>query len=731
MKPAEEESSDDKEKTSRADFENRKKDYSEYKFMQEQLEDLYPQVEKGFADKTSQNDTIDECWSAYHCELNDHQGYVGNSRVYVPIIRDALVARETRFINMLFPQTGRYIDIVGHEGKVPFDLMALLDDYVHKAELRTKIAPALIRTGDITGNYDLYLEWAETTRHITNKKKVAEHVAETGVPVEGSPEYDDVEQEEVSEGRPDVTVLDCRNLVLLPVTSTSMEEITESGVAAVQLWFSKAKIKKYIKLGIFTKEAGEKLLDNMETSVSHPLPNTGKTANSAAGVRTDGKGNKKARVFQVWTKLRIESKKGGERRMMVTHFGGADLVLGCKRNPNWNDRVPIIHQPVEPNPDSIWGCSQVDPVLSIQYQANDVVNQGFDSAQYALLPIVMTDPEKNPRAGSMVLAMASVWLTDPNSTKFAEFPALWKDAFALVGACKEQIFQSLGVNPAMMPHGHGAKKPSQAEVAQEQQVALESSADNTTLIQEGVFSKVAEWFYDFDYQFRTEAITVKKYGQFGLQATMDQVEPFQTRERYEFRWWGTEGFKAIQQVQSMISLMNVLRGLPPQLLEGRRLNLGPLAEYLTGVVCGPRLAPFTLVDQRHQLTMSVEMENSLLHHGFPVQVHEMDDDAAHAQAHFFEFQELLSRPPQEQDMIPEAIAVRTHILNHMKQMKDKAAAGGMQPGLPGAPGGQPGAGLPGQPRPGAGAQMPTGPQAPAGAVRPDAMATQPPRKTAM
>lgn len=707
------EEDEDKKPTS-GTIDDRTKDYSDLKYVQEALGELYPQVEQGFMDKADYNEDVSQAWEIYNCQLNENQTYIGNSKVYVPIVRDALVARETRFVNMLFPQTGRYADVVGHDGKVPYDLIALLDDYVRKADLRNRTAPALIRTGDISGNYALMPEWCEHTRNITSKKEVSE-IELDGESVDGSDTYEDREHEEVIECYPGVQVLDPRNVLILPVTCQGVKDADT--VAVIQL-FSKSKIKKYIKKGLFEKEAGEELLRNMSTSVTIPLPETGKQAASAAGVRLDSKGSKVARIFIVWHRMKVR----GKIRLMQTYFAGSQLVLSCKRNPYWCDRVPVIFQPVDPNPDTVWGSSQVTPVASLQYQANDVVNEGFDSAAYALLPIVMTDPEKNPRAGSMVLAMASVWMVDPNSTKFAEFPPLWKDAFTIVGACKEQIFQSLSVNPAMIPHANAGKKPSQAQVAQEQQVALESSADNVAVIQEGVFSELLEWFYELDYQYRDEDVTIKKFGQFGMQATMDQVPPFSTRERYEFRWYGTEGFKAQQQVQSMISWANVLKEIPPQLLNGRKLDLGPLAEYISEVTFGPRIAPYVLIDQRHQLTMDPEMENKLMEHKFPVQVHEMDNDQEHLMKHFQHFEKALNLPPEHTSTSEIIRLVKGHMMEHIKAAKAKAAqAMGSQPG-------QMGGGAQGGPRPGAIPQAPPGGQQPPGAVHKDQMPMSMPRK---
>ncbi len=723
MKPIDETEieEDDDEDISGDKLEDRKTDYSNRKGLQEHLYELYTQVEQGFKDKTEQNEITADSWDAYNCKLNNNQSYYGTSEMYVPIIRDALSARETRFINMLFPQNGRYADVVGHDGKTPFDLIALLDDYVKKAKLRQKVMPSLIRTGDISGTYALYMEWMEKKRHVTAKKKVAEKQTELGTDIEGSPEYDDVEQSEVVDQYPDVTVLDSRNVVVLPATC---EAIEDADIVAVRLKFSKSKIKRYMKDGIFTQKAGKALLENM--TKMNQIPDPAKEASIAAGVRLDSKGNKSADILQVWSKIKISK----ESRLMVTHFGGAELVLGCKRNPYWCDRVPIILQPVEPNPGTIYGNSQVEPVLKMQYAANDAANEGADSSQYALMPIVMTDPEKNPRAGSMVLAMASVWLTNPNDTKFAEFPALWKDALTLVGTYKEQIFQSLGVNPAMIPHGNAGKKPSQAQIAQEQQVALESSADNIALIQEGILSQVLEWFYELDYQYRTEAVTVKKFGQFGLQATMDQVEPWQVRDRYEFRWYGTEAFKSQQQVQGMISWINVLRGTPPQLLNGRKVDIGPALEYITEITMGPRLAPYTLIDKRHEMSILPEMENEMIEHLFPVQVHPGDNDQDHIASHISHFgMDILQAHPATDVRAQNA---RGHILMHMSQMAAKAQeAAGQKPGQPGTPGGGQAPGLPGQPRPGAAAQVPSNPQLPPGAIHRDQMPLAMPRKSGL
>lgn len=714
MKPKDEKTEEDIEEDEELegqDAEDRKKDYSHLLAVKEQLDDLYPTIVKGYDDKDEQNRTIDEAWDAYNCVINEYQMYNGTSQAYVPLIHDAVNARATRLVNMLFPSTDRFADIVTEDGNSPHELIGLLDYYCRTTSLRENVVPAMIRGGDIGGNYDLYVEWVERKRHITAKKQVAEITAE-GEPVGGSPTYDDMEYEEVVDAAPQVSVIDTRDLLILPSTC---QDIDDADIVVVCLRYSKSMIKAKIADGTFLEEPAETLIKNMSAFKRNQQPDTGKKAAKSAGVQMNSKGNKQAFIYQVWTRLKIK----GERRMMVTHFGGENLVLGCKRNPNWNDRVPILHQPVECIAGSINGRSQVSPILPMQYAANDAVNMGLDSAQYALCPITLTDPEKNPRVGSMVLAMAAIWETSPKDTQFATMPPIWKDAFQLVGACKDQIMQSLGVNPAMMPNAASSSKskPSQAQVAQEQQVALASISDAAGMVLKPL-NKLLEWFYDMDYQYRTEDITVKKFGQFGLQADMDQVPPSSTRQRLFFRWYGMEATKSAQQVQQMISWANVLKQIPPQALNGRKLDLVPMLEFITEVTCGPRIAPRTLVDQRHQLTMPIENENELLEMGFPVQVQPMDDDMAHIQGHMLEFKDTIQ---QGRDTTGN---IRLHIMEHMKAAQEKAKAAQGQPALGGAP-------QPGGPRPGAQAQMPTGPQQPAGAISPDGDPNRMPRKAGM
>jgi hypothetical protein len=434
----------------------------------------------------------------------------------------------------------------------------------------------------------------------------------------------------------------------------------------------------------------------------------------AAGIK-GGRG-KFALVYETWTQVKI----GKERRTVVSYYGGKDNILGCKRNPNWSDKLPILSVPVEKVQGSFKGQSKVKPVEDIQYQANDAVNEAMDSAAYALMPIVMTDPEKSPRIGSMILSMAAIWETSPKDTQFANFPPLWKDGMEIVAACKNEIFQALSVNPsAITQQGMGAaKKLNQAQIAQEQQVDILTTADAVTVVEEGILTPLLNRMVELDHQYRDEDLTVRQYGDMGTRAKMEKIPPVQFNRRWQFRWFGVEAARNAQQVQQQIAGMNVIRGIPPQQLNGYKVNLVPVISQLVENVFGPRLAPLIFESPEQQMPVPVEEENMMLGEGYEVPTHQMDDDKAHIQAH----QQAVQMLQMQEGGGKNQKKFLAHIWAHIQQAQQKqqmAMAAQQGQGMPGVPGGA-GPGVAGTPRMGAQPGQPRT-QGPPGMIHSDQM----------
>ena len=707
----------------------RSSDLSKRAGVKKQLLDVYKDVEQGFTDQWERSNDQLDYWDIYNTKLTAKQFYSGNSKIFVPIVHNAVNARKTRFTNQIFPQSGRYVEVTSSDGTQPDALTALLEHYVRRAKLRTKVAPALCRSGDIEGQYNVYVSWCERTRNVTWREESEPEIEDTGLANPAAEPVDDIQEEEYVSAYPDVEVLADSDILVLPQTSDTLEEAIDAGgsVTILRRW-GKAKINKLIREGVIDKEAGKALIGMMGEQSPPQDVNQKKKHVDSAGIKGDAK-IKYALVYETFATLKIR----GEHRLCQAFFGGEDNILGCRRNPLWSDKLPLLSVPVEKVAGAFKGQSKVKPCADLQYAANDAVNEAWDSAAYALMPVVMTDPEKNPRVGSMVLSMAAVWETSPKDTNVLQFPQLWQHGFEMVAACKSEVAQTLSVSPAAITaggHGRlGGEKPTQAEVAQEQQVDILTTADAVTVLEEGILTPMLNIFIELDHQHREKEITVKEYGEMGIRANMETIPPIQFDKRYEFRWFGVEQARSAQMIQQQIAGMNVIRGIPPQQMDGYQINLRPIITQLVENTFGPRLAPLIFVSPEQQMPVPVDQENILLGEGFEVPTHAMDDDMAHIQGHMQAMQQMQAQKEMGGGSGGGANVKKfqVHIWKHMQQGQAKqqaalAAQAGPAAGAPGAPGvpGGAGPGVAGTPRVGA---QPAGPrtQGPPGMIHQDQM----------
>lgn len=677
---------------------------------EDKLLDLYKDVDKAFEAQRDRADEIKDNWDMYHCRLNDKQFYNGTSQFALPFVHDAVEARVTRFVNQIFPMSGRYIEVTTNEADPPQATQSLLEGYVRKAKLRTKVAPTLVRNGDLEGTYCVALSWKEIKRKVVTRIK--KQPTTDGLENPAAEPVDDFQEEEITDRGPDVEVIADADWTLLPATSETIEDAIENGgsMTLIRRW-SKGKVKKLIEDGEIDKDEGEDLIEAMSNAAKTDTGVDQAKANlDSAGIKERGK---VAQVYETWTKLKVKAGKDKDFLLCRVYFGGEKRILGVKRCPYWNDRVPILAGAQRKVTGSFKAQPLVKQVAPLQILANDTINEAADTSHFSAMPIVMTDPLKNPRVDTMSLGLAAVWETSPNDTQLVQFPELWKDGLDRAMAIQGQIFQTLGVNPSMIPQNTGGpnKKRNQAEMATEQQVDLLTTADSVTILEELIFTPMVQWFAEADHQFRDEAETVEMYGEMGLRANMEMVEPLQLNERFSFKWYGVEAARNAAQMQQQISWVNTIKEIPPQLYEGYELKLGPMIVAGTENVFGPRLGALTF---RKKTMISVDpmVENEMLLHGFDVEVHPGDDDQMHLQAHML--------------LIPGGDAhgmAKLHIAKHMQQLQAKAMQ--QQGGAPGQPM-PPGAGGPqqpgdqaGGPRPGAMANAPAGPQQPPGAIHKD------------
>lgn len=680
----------------------RDKELSKNPAIKKKLLDLYADIEKGYTDQRERADNTLDYWDAFNLKLGDKQFYNGNSRIYLPFVKDAVAARQTRFTNQLFPMNQRFVEAITQNGDVPHATMALIEHYVRWNSLRTRVIRPLMANGDVEGQYTIYVGWKQFKRYVGSK--VLNPVKVDGMEWPEMGHTPDFKEEQVIDAGPWVEVVSDSDLLVLSVTADTIEDAIEAGgsVTIMRRW-SKAMVKQMIDEGEFVESEAESLLTAMQSAAgAKDNANVSKKNAEAAGIKSKGK---YALGYETWTKLKIE----GSMRLCRVYFGGDKALLGCKVNPYWCDKVPIISGSVEKVAGVFKGRSPIADVLDLQILANDTINEGADTAHFSAMPIIMTDPEKNPKINNMVLGLAAVWETSPNDTQFAQFPELWRSAFERASELKQQMFQTLGVNPSMIPGQKGKQKSNQAEIANEQQVDILTTADAVTVIEEQILSPLLQRFADYDHQFRDEAASVASFGPLGHEATMQEVEPQQESKKHQFRWLGVESARNAAQMQQQIAGINVIKGIPAELYAGYRLDLAPMLLQMAEGLFGPRLAPkiFKAIDA---ITVDPHQENDMLEHGFDVETHPGDNDQEHMQVHMSILQQ---GDPHG--------TLRKHLGKHQEQMQKKAMAQNAQ--SQGAPGGGAGGNAGGGRPPEAGAQpgQPANMKMPAGVMPQDAM----------
>ncbi len=526
---------------------------------------------------------------------------------------------------------------------------------------------------------------------------------------------EDVDEEDIIEGQPIAEVIHDCDVLILPATSDSNEEALEAGgvVVIVRRW-SEAKIDRMIAAKEILPKEGKDLKDLMKVSSDPKLHNIEKKLAENVGITDKGS---MATVWEVWHKLKLDDEgkpdEDGTPRLCRIWFGPERMQLGAKRNPYWNDRCPLLSEPVERVAGVRKGQSPVEPIASLQYEANDAANEGADSAHYAALPIITADPSKVTTP--LIMNLAAIWQAEPGAVRIEQFPDLTPRAVTRIQVATQAIFQSLGVNPSMLPQqtGKPGAKRNQAEIALEQQVDLMMTSEQVACLQD-MLSDVMAWWLDLDHQFRDDEMMVRAYGTTGIEAKLESVNPIRNRKGIEVRWMGVELARNVAQVQNQISAFNVMKQFRQELKqEGYDLRIGPLAEVLAMSAFGAQVGSKVLLDMRHQLSIDPELENEMLAEGHSVMVNAMDEDPKHIQEHMQAKQELGD---------PSGMFT-VHILQHQQAMKMKAMAQMMQQAQQamqqqGGGGGAPGGGRPG-PRAGAQPTAPRQMQRPTGMVRPD------------
>jgi hypothetical protein len=587
----------------------------------------------------------------------------------------------------------------------------LLEHYIRKTDLKSIVRSDLI-AGDVTGQWNLMIDWSKSTRSVTKLVKRnpllqtidGEDVSDLEIE-DKSTEDEETETEDVTEEGPEVIDFATEDLAVVPPTC---DDLQMAKATSLRLRMSAEKVREMVDEGVFILPPDTDIEEFCKPDQSRERKSPPKEQTKAAGVKTHGT-DKYALIYMVYTKLDF----GDDRKESgIIYYAGPNVIVGIIKNPLWSGKVPIISKPCERVQGSFFGKSKIEPVKKIQWQLNDFWNMGQDSAMYSLLQVFAVDPLKTPQWAQLTVGLSAILPVAPDDIKPIQFPQLWKESAAICDLMKRQIWESMDVNEAMMGKMPAGRKNAQqmGKMQQEQEINI---TDHASRYEDEVLNPLVEMLFEFDQQFRTDEVMIESRGEIGVKAKMETIPVQQWGERYFFRWCGTSFMVGMQLMQQQTGWVNVLKGIPPQMLNGLTLDLTPFLKAGTENMFGPEIAPQILIDKRNQYQIDPDVENEIMHNGMPVDVHEADDDPKHLQAHM---------KAASMNLDPLGLYA-AHMQAHMAQMQKKREMEQMQAkGGPGGPGGA-GPGVAGGPRPGAmpGPPKPGG-QQPPGAVHADQMA---------
>ena len=675
---------------------------------------LYQLIQRAYDNQQERADNTEEYWCIYNAKPDANQQYSGNSQCYVPAVRDCINARVKRRLKQLFPQKHRHVEAVGSDPETPYPQLALLEHYIRSTRLKETVRSMLV-AGDVTGQWNLYIDWTRSYRRITEDVKrnpIMESAEgeEVGL-TDPSEEEDALEETDVMEEGPEVIDFADEDLAIVPPT---VNDIEKAEAVSLRLRMSKDKVQQLVEEGVFAlkpAETEEQLWDTLSKE-AQPDGNMQKQVppkkqSQAAGVKTDGT-FKYLLAYETTARLPFEEEGGRVKRLAYIYFGSANRILGIVKAPQWGGKRPIISAPVERVRGSFRGISKIEPVKYLQWNLTDYWNMGQDSAMYSLLPVWAVDPLANPNWGMMVMGLAAVWPVAPKNVQQITQQQLYKESLTICDNIKRQIWESMDVNELMMGKMPQGRKNNQLMGALQQE-QMTNIMDDAEYCEEAVLTPLVERLAEYDRQFRTSSLTVLTKGEIGVKAKMTDIEPQQFGERYRYQWAGTTIVQGQQVQQMRIAFMNVLRGVPPQQLNGRKVDVTPILEQAVEGLFGPEVAPKILIDERNMFTVDAETENLMMHNGLPVDVHEADNDQQHIQSHLQAAQ--LTADPKGR--------YRAHIAKHTMAMQQKIQKQMAQmQGQQGAPGAGP-PGMSGSPRVGAQPAGPHGAQQPPGMIHPD------------
>lgn len=318
---------------------------------------------------------------------------------------------------------------------------------------------------------------------------------------------------------------------------------------------------------------------NVDTDLSELQQDMHLSSNTAAGPGPGGDLAKWVFLTECYFNMPVprrmyrQNEEPGSAVPVQCLLAGTVPVL-VRRNPYWFQHAPYVIDRQNETPDSFYGTGMGRLGKSLQYLANDFMNQTNDNATYGLNPVIKVNP--NVMVGTLEpIAPGRVWpMTDPNGVVFDRPPIeQMQYGMQMVAALQTAMNDLLGTPPIMQ--GSGARGSARtATGAQILQANTKTDlSDSIEDIELNVLVPLMYMVHSLGQQYMSDEMMLATAG-----GTI-RVGPSDLAGRFMFRWLASsQGQNKQMRSQQALQLLQLATGPLLQVLmqQGAQINPIPL-----------------------------------------------------------------------------------------------------------------------------------------------------------
>lgn len=338
-----------------------------------------------------------------------------------------------------------------------------------------------------------------------------------------------------------------------------------------------------------------------------------------------------------------------------------------RRNPFAHQQAPyVVGKYILPNADEFYGQGIPWSTQYMQYEMNSKAEQGMDSATLAINPIAVIDPGLAGGGQDFDVEPGAKWWANPQGVHFTSMPDLTEVAQRAISNLKAMMGDYSDRSPALPPQLMGkSRTATQSEI-----VSDSLSIDNKHFqIQNEIMilqPMLSQWEALADQNLDDDQI-VMILGRRASDLRRTMLNKRTLLGRYQYFWKVSSSMqnRAILGRQ-MLDMIKVLTMLPPQLIQGLKIDWAEIIKVLWTDGFKLQDADRILGIPEEMASQDAEAENKMAALGLELEVLPGDDDDEHLSIHGKD----IEKPKNEM----QKLLLMQHVMEHNRQKQRKQQA---------------------------------------------------------